>query len=42
MWVISLIALQMPQFARRLSTLGDLHPLKELRELRFHTEDQII
>ena len=34
--VIGPIALQMPQFARRLGTLGDLHPPKELGELRFH------
>ena len=36
MWAIGPIALQMPQFTNRLGTL------KELGELRFHAQDQII
>jgi hypothetical protein len=32
----------MPQFTNKLSTLRDLYLLKELKELRFHTKDQII
>jgi len=42
MWVIGAIVLQMPKFTRRLGTLRDLHPSKELGELRFYAKDQII